>query len=276
MSARIPLRKREVNPAQKALAFKKRRVSLSARRRTARNVLAGLVTVALVAIVGGIVYVARLPALTVTTLTVEGTHYTSPSSVERVAHDATSGFALYLIPRASSVLFSSDAIRDVVIKTFAPIEDVTVRRTSLTAAVITVTERTPVARWCSDTCYLMDAGGTIFAPTSATNFVVYRGAITGDPIGATYLGGRFSTLATLVTTLTTAIHRGAEGISVDDQGDVTLDLVGGGSILFALDADPAVLADNVTSTFASRQFKSGQAFDYADFRFGNKVYVKWK
>jgi hypothetical protein len=140
-----------------------------------------------------------------------------------------------------------------------------------------VTERAPVARWClSEQCYFMDDTGMIFGKADSVSGVEYSGLLTGDPEGQVFLDGGFPLLADFVARLPRATARTPVSVLIDENNDVDVAFQEGGVLKFNRTGDRTALLDTITTTFASKQFKSGASFDYADFRFGNKVYVKWK
>jgi hypothetical protein len=51
--------------------------------------------------------------------------------------------------------------------------------------------------------------------------------------------------------------------------------VQGGTLKFVRTADRPVLLDNIASIFSARGLSASETLDYADFRFGDKVYVKF-
>lgn len=254
-----------------------KRKSLAARRRQLRFVIVGLFTALIVAGLSGAVYVLHLPQVTITSVGVTDGDYIDAAAVQSTAESLLAGSYGFVIPRAFTFLYPRTGIITSIHASFPSIKDVVVERRGLTALAVTVIERIPVARWCmSDQCYFMDDTGMVFAKADSVSGLAYSGLIEGDPSGQTFLDGEFAMLADFMTALPRATGRTPISALVDASDDVYVTLQEGGVIKFNLSSDLANVLANVTTTFASKQFSSGQSFDYADFRFGNKVYVKWK
>jgi cell division septal protein FtsQ len=255
----------------------RKRKSLADKRRQVRLFVLGLAGVLIVLVIGLGVYALRLPAVTIASVTVSDGNYVDTAAVQATAANLIKGSYAFIVPHAFAFTYPRGAIIATIKKSFPSVKDVTVARNGLTALAITVTERTPSARWCSDTqCYFMDDAGMIFTSAASVTGVAYSGLVTGDPTGQTYLGGGFPALATFIGMLPRATGRTPVSAAVDASNDVTVTFQEGGTIRFNRMSDLTSVLANVTATFASAQFKSGKAFDYADFRFGSKVYVKWK
>jgi hypothetical protein len=262
-----------------ALTGSRKRKSLADRRRQLRLIVAGLVAALVISSLGGAVYALHLPAVTISSVTVSDGNYVDTTVVQGTAAELLKGSYAFIIPRSFSLLYPRSGIVAAIHASFPAIKDVTVVRQSLTALAISVTERTPVARWCSDVCYFIDDAGMIFAPADSVAGVAYGGgfaASSSAPIGQIFLNGGFPALADFIAKLPSATGHTPVSVSVDPADDVAVALDTGGLVKFNRSQDFASLIDSITTTFASKQFKSGTAFEYADFRFGASVYVKWK
>ena len=223
-------------------------------------------------------WAVRLPAVTITSIEVADARYADPAALSAAASAALSGSYAFIIPRASTFFFSRSEIGEELRVRFPSVTDVAIARNGLTALALSVVEREPAARGCREGgCFLMDAEGVLFAYAGSGDqaWLTYRGASAGE-LGNTYLGGGFPALHALVGTLSSSTGRTPASVSVDEHDDVTVRFAEGGEIRFVREADQAALLENISSTFVSRKFKDREAFEYADFRFGNSVYVKWK
>jgi hypothetical protein len=54
-----------------------------------------------------------------------------------------------------------------------------------------------------------------------------------------------------------------------------LTFVEGGTLRFVRTGDTGATLANIASVFGSETFRSDRLFEYADFRYGDKVYVKF-
>jgi hypothetical protein len=148
-------------------------------------------------------------------------------------------------------------------------------------------EREVKALWCKgDTltdCYFIDANGFIFdkSPSFTQNvYFVYRGNVDGEPVGAHYLPSDMFKKAELFTE---RIHSsGLDPISLTymHDGESSLSLLGGGSILFSLQDDVEKSASNLNSVLSDTSLglvKNGSlTVASIDVRYGNKVILKKK
>lgn len=241
-----------------------------------RLIAFSVVGFAVVAALGAGVYALRLPSVTIHTVTVSDGDFVDTRAVQGTVTDMLAGSYAFLIPRTFALSYPRTSIVAAIRSSFPAVKDVTVERRGLTALTVALTERVPVARWCSGTCYFMDEGGMIFAPADSVSGLVYEGPIEGDPVGQAYLDGEFPALAGFVARLDVATGLTPLSVSVDATDDVAVTFAEGGSMRFSRMQDLASLEDSIRTTFASKQFAAHQALDYVDFRFGSSVYVKWK
>jgi hypothetical protein len=235
------------------------------------------------------VYVAHLPSVTIAKVSVSGTDLVSAEAVRAIALAKLSGSYGYLVPHANALVAPDGAIRSAVMAAFPPVASVSVTRKGFTEMDLAVTEREPSALWCagdapsepaeaSADCYLMDAGGFVYATSTPEEpFVRYYGGLSADPVGQTYLAGAFPDLSKVVSGVAASLNRTPAVVAVDAATpDVSLTFRGGGVLRFERSEDPASTIQNIASVFASQSLKDHPAFEYVDFRFGDKVYVKLK
>lgn len=235
------------------------------------------VTAILLTLAGGTYYVARLPNFRITDVTVSGADMVSSEDVAALAKGKLAGSYAYVIPYSNAFFTPRGEIKTAVMNAFPPVADVKVAQKDPHTLTLALTERAPEAKWCAsaDDCYLMDKGGFIFAKADAEqNLVAYSGVVSGNPIGQTFPD--FASLDGFIRRTAETITRGVTAVSIDGNGDVFMTLAGGGVVKFVeTDATDATL-ENIASVFASQSFKNKPDFEYADFRYGNKVYVKFK
>lgn len=264
-------------------APQQQKLRLRDRRRKRLRVRLIALGVLIVLCVAGCAYAVRLPAITISTVNVTGTELVSADAVKSLAEQKLTGSYAYLIPRANAFFAPLPSIQKAIQNSFPPVASVSVSRQGLTAIDIALTERQPSALWCegspSETgqCYLMDAEGYIFAisPDSG-GYVDYYGVFDGNPIGKTYLSD-FAILNGTVEGIGTSVKLTPKSVSVENgDEDVFLDFAEGGEVRFLRAADSQETIENVASVFGSDDFKSHSSFQYVDFRFGDKVYVKYK
>ncbi len=245
-------------------------------------------------------YVSHLSPITISEVTVSGTNLVSADEVKQSVMAKLSGSYAYLIPHANTIFAPFSGIRDAVLSSFPPVATVSVSRNGWNALEISVTERESVALWCagippgeisndnnqasasaSDTkngCYLMDGDGFVFAPSAEDpSYVHYFGELSGNPIGKKYLDGGFASLQKTLKGIGESVHRTPTEALVDNKNqDVSIAFAEGGVVRFVRATDSVSTLQNIASVFASQNFKDHSDFEYVDFRFGDKVYVKFK
>jgi hypothetical protein len=234
-----------------------------------------------------VVYVSRLPSITIAEVHLEGTHLVDEAAAKMIVSEKLSGSYAFIIPHANA-FFYPRSIGRALLNAFPPIEQVTVSRNGLTALSVSITEREAVADWCAgnppedvhsaaSNCYLMDSEGFIYAPSSDSSLVRYYGMISENPIGQRYLPNEFGTLEKLVNGSKTLVQRTPAIVTVDQgSNDASVIFAEGGIVRFERTADPESTLNNIASVFASQSFKDHADFEYIDFRFGDKVYAKFK
>jgi hypothetical protein len=244
-------------------------------------------------------YVTRLPSLTIASVEVTGTALTPADSVESLATDELEGSYALIVPYRNAFLAPTKAIRAKITEAFPAVATVSITEPDLNTLAIAITERTPSALWCpgipsgqissADTatgtpadpeepCYEMDDGGFIFATaTPGMALERYFGAVSGQPIGSTYLPGDFASLRNTINGIAASIRAVPSEVLADAGGtDVSVAFQSGGVLRFTRSSDQDSILANVASVFASQSFKDHPNFEYVDFRFGDKVYVKFK
>jgi len=264
------------NPQQPKLSLRERR-----RRLVWVKVAAGSAVVALSFV--AVWFLARIPATTIASIEVKGTSIVSADEVKKLVEETLDGSYAYLIPHRNSLLFPKRNIENALALAFPPLAKVSISRNGWSALTVTTEERVATALWCdgdteSETCYSIDKNGFIFATaTDATPMIRFYGALSGVPIGSTYLNGGFASLNTLVAGIASSIHRTPKTVTVDGaSNDVELAFQDGEVLKFVRTVNQQATLENIASVFASQSFKKNKDFEYADFRFGDKVYIKFK
>ena len=261
----------------------RRKLRLQEIRRRKRYALCALGLVVFVAAFSGLVFLLRLPEVTINSVAVSETEYVRNELVLEMVNGMLEGNYLLVIPRSNTFLYPKHAIQRDMFALFPSVERVKFSRIGFNTLSISITERTPVAEWCSNPgtsspCYLLDNGGFVFAPqrVQGSSFVVYGGGLTGDPLGQTYLSGEFQSIQEFVQDLKKVTERNPKTVLIDEHDDVSVTFKEGGELRFAVESANGTLLDNIASVFASRRFHSDDILEYADFRFGNKIYVKFE
>lgn len=230
-------------------------------------------------------YGLNRPEVNVQSIAVLGTSLTNPELIKKIVSAEIERPYLYIIPRTNVFLLPYESIETTIESTFPQVAAVVLAQSSQELTV-EVSERVAVALWCkdqadtsnptTDNCFLMDENGYVFDKGYVEGLIRYRGRIEENPVGKKYLDGTFKNFATQIDELEKATKRTIVTATVNEHDDVTATFKEGGEIIFRLSPEYQELMDNVSSVFSSSRFSSGERLEYADFRFGNKVYVKFE
>jgi len=261
----------------------KKRVSLQERRRRRALLAYGLGFVAAVSLLVATVFASRMPEVNIASVSVSEGAYVRSDLLQKLALDMLGGHYFFVIPRSNTFIYPKTSITQDALTLFPALKDITVRRNGFTALSITFTERTPDAEWCrgvgsTSECFLMDADGFVFTRSHLPNETLrtYSGAISGEPIGTTFLNSGYPALERFVSDIERATNRSARSVSVDANSDVFVVFADGGELRFARSRLGNALLESINSVFASPRFHSEERLEYADFRFGNKIYMKFE
>lgn len=245
------------------------RMRLTERRKRESYLWYGVSAFALVAVIGAVAYVTRLPELRVSEVRVEGAVHANAAELETLARDTLASTYAFLVPKDLMYVVPKGAIIER-ISTVPQVESARVTRDG-GVLTVTVTERIPRARYCTTECFRMDAYGFIFDSTHDDTHTVYRGGQLG--VGGTYLDGRFHDLYKTVLELETAVGAHATDVTVDNVNDVFARFEGQGEIRFTLDSSGQKLVADIAAVMKSDRMAQTPTFEYIDLRFGTKAVV---
>lgn len=259
------------------------RVIKRKRRRTARKFI--ILSVLLVLVMGGLVYVSRLEAFSVNNISVNGNLEVSANDLISVAEQSASSSWLYLFPRKNIALYPVDEIETELKSKYPRLANVFVHRTGLDSVKIQVIERKPQAIWCNEVneCFTVDDQGFIYAPVtesaSTTELIRFSGVAQGtsSPIGTTINSS--STFSDIATLLQGMKERGLnpEEVVIRNNHEFAVRVRPGGNVIFSDIRPLNESLDNLSTALESPAFKSTstpQSFEYIDTRFGNKIFFK--
>ena len=274
----------------------KKRSTLRGRRMRLRTLVALAVAALLAGVAYGLSLASYLPQFSIQNIDVRGTKELNPQLVrvyvESVLHDG----AYSLFSRANIFLYPRAQLQEAVKEYFPRIENVHIARESLlsTVLVVALEEREAFARWCtsfdssstgeqSESCYVIDRGGLVFAPVGTTSTglatpYLFRGGFsaTSDFLGHTYLPGRFTGIVALLERLGQSGFA-TRSVFTEGEQDFSIALTRGFELRASFGADVPGLVRNLELVLSSESLrgKEGQ-LEYVDLRFGNRVYYKLK
>jgi hypothetical protein len=260
-----------MSPTQPRLRLKDKR-----RRLAWVKVAVGSAVVALTLVLA--LYALNRPEANIHDISITGAKLSNVDLMREVAESILDGSYFAIIPRTNVLLLPYQKLEENIQSAFPQVASVVASQTALGTLEIAITERVPVALWCADSgdCYLMDGSGYVFdSADSHDGLIRYSGRIKGMPVGSVYLDGTFRVFSKAISSLEEATKQKVTDVYVDEYGDAYATLLEGGDIIFALSPEYSELVDNAASVFQTERFTSTRTLDYADFRYGNKVYVRF-
>ncbi len=226
-----------------------------------------------------VVYASRMPHVQISEILVEGSRLSNSALIKELAQNELDGYYGFLIPKRNALLYPRTSIAESIELAYPEIRDLAIHRNGYTSLTVTITERIARALWCeqgSSDCYFMDEEGYVYARSpSHAEYIRFSGMLAENRVGATYLDGSFAPLFDLVRNIEDVTNRTALTVHVDETNDVFLAFKDGGVLRFVRTNEKREALDNIASVFASGKLNEGAPFEYADFRFGDKVYVKY-
>lgn len=245
------------------------RMRLEDRRTRTAYFRTALVLGLLGAIASSVAFVTRLPSVTISSVQVEHAVAHEEEAIRLAAEHVLSGSYAFVIPKRFSYLVSEGSLRAAILDAVPALQDITVEQRG-TMLRIEVEERTPVALWCAEECYLIDAHGYAFRAGTDTSLRTYRG---GNPrIGET-VHPAFQDLTRLVDAVASAAGTPVEVVRIADS-DVVATLASGGEVRFVDTGDARTLEAQVRAVLTSRA-AAGKQIEYIELRFAGKVLAKF-
>jgi cell division septal protein FtsQ len=268
------------------------------KRRTRFNRKISVATVAVLVILGCLVYYLHRPEINISEVEVSGTAVIKPALIERAVKDELAGKYFYLVPKSSYFFYPKEYILSELKSDFKRIENIEIKRRGFTGLVINVSERSERYLWCGvnfiaelvpeDECYFIDSGGYVFSGApfySGHLFLEFYGSLSnGDsanPVGGIVLPeDRFGKIISFKNAVA-KLGLGVTKILTKNDGDYELYLLWGGRIFVNskndLDKNAEYLELALETDQLKKKIENERAnLDYLDLRFDNKVFYKFK
>ena len=229
----------------------------------------------------GIWHGSRVDTFTINAVEVAGGETIKHETVEGIVYDQLQGTYLGLVPRTFSFTYPhTDIVNSV--SQLERVYDVTVERENYRTLSVEFNEFTPFALWCSEAegtgCLFVNEEGYAFARApdlQGGTFLRFTSLGQEPAVGDSYVEPeQFTQLLGLVELLEN-IAWFPRHIVIDQVGDISVFLSGGGELKVSGDEEPLVIMDNLRTVLLAEEFNALQPgnFAYIDLRFGNKVYV---
>lgn len=224
---------------------------------------------------------------------VQGNKVLGSEEIKRHIEKELAGKYLGIFPKTNIFLYPKEALALGLIRDFPRIASAAVAVDSDRRLFVSVTERDPFALWCGEkkmeqggsVCSYLDDQGFVFAqaPRFSGNayFEFYgKGALpAGDPVGHEFLpAGSFQNIVRIKERME-GFRLKPVRVFVSEDGAVAFTEEGGYDIRFYVDQNILALESNMQAVFRSGSWGAAAlpgSLEYLDFRFGNKVYYKYK
>ncbi len=300
----VDLRKKKVGGWHKKMftfptAPKEKRVSLRARRRRTRLLIAGAGLCVALIVAGVMSYLSYLPRFNVRTVYVMGATHAAPRDIEAFIFEAIYDDSWHFFSPSNIFWYGPGRLEEGIGEDFPRVKQASVGRESMfaTALMVKIEERQPFAKWCRDgrietaassstpqTCFVLDDTGFIFAThqkgTTATSYVFFGGVASStpeaDPIGLTFAPSHMQDMLSLMRLFERSGHAPL-GARVEGGDDFFVPLQSGFYIKTSFGMGAEMAARNLELVLASERLQGKEEqLEYIDLRFGNKVYFKLK
>jgi len=274
---------REGGNARLPLPEKKPRLPLRTRRRRMRVIAFVGSAIALVLLIYGVHALSYVQRLEIVNVQVSGAQEMNPNTIRQYVLFQLYADKSHFLSRASVFFYPKAAVEKSLVRNYPYLKSASIAHGLLSQGIsVSVVERQPFALWCPDYsngssgCYVLDDTGYLFADESLAppGGYLFRGPISGNPIGQSYAPSHFPGLLALLQALSQA-HYAPLGATIGNDQDFTVPLASGFYIKASFGEDPATLVSNLNLTLSSSALQ-GQAaqLEYVDLRFGDKVYYK--
>lgn len=241
-----------------------------------------------------IMYIPSLSSLQIENIVVSGTKVLVKEDVQKEVLKNLSGKYFSIFPKTNIFLYPQKTIEKNLAAAFPRIVGVSIKLDTERMLAISISEREPFALWCGremvevkayDACFYLDDKGFVFAkaPQFSANayFEFYGKGILpeDDPIGHHFLPPL--SYQHIIKVREELENFGIHPLKIFVVGDGRAEFLATGNyrVYINIDQDISALLSNMQAIFHSRSWgdaaRSG-TLEYIDFRFGNKVYYKYK
>jgi cell division septal protein FtsQ len=245
-----------------------------------------VVIVSVLAVLTGVVFFIRAPRWQVTQVLVEGTNVADPEDVSQKVLGSLEGNYLYLLPRTSIVLISTDQITDMIRAQFPRFKEVAVERDSMHSLKVSVVEYPGVYLWCDEACSFMDEKGTVFADAPYFSGSAYLKIYAGErqPYPFRPIEPELLAAITRIYERLQSIDIVPLSVKLDSEKTLAVSFIHYNTTALIY-FDPTSDIDSALETLytalrtapLSRLYHSStQVLEYLDARFGNKLVYKFQ
>lgn len=236
----------------------------------------------------GFIFGLRIKQINISDIRIKGSSTISKQTLKEFTQEKISGNYIFVFPKSNIFLYPKKDLQISLLENFKEIKETEVSFENFQSISVNIEERKPYSLYCGSyistttDCYFLDEDGLIFtkAPNFSGNvFLKYFGVLdTEDLIGGQFIPSKdFKEINFFLSSLS-KINIIPIAFSVLDEKDFEVHLESGGKILFGRVQNLSDVYENIQSVFDSEDFNEDNLpnLDYVDFRFGNKVYFKFK
>lgn len=253
-------------------------------RSFARQFLRGFLVILIIAIVCALTwYVTRLEFFTIREITIEGGETIPHEEIQARVLDELQGNFFLIIPKRFVYTYPHDRIVDVLGK-IPRVHDVAVKIGADAALHVTFKEYIPHALLCGypiegSSCYFINEHGYAFveAPILTGGSFVrhYDEEFSEIKMGTMIDEERLASIDMFIARVSDELRFRITSVLHKKNGDIELQINGGGMILISSMRDYVLTFENLASVVRSPEFKHLEPgnFKYIDVRFDNKVFV---
>ena len=239
-------------------------------------------------ILGGIVFVSRLPKLQVSNIEVTGTNVADPEDVSNLITNLIEGNILFVFPKTSMLFVPTATISRMVEQKFPLFESVEIRRKGINELSVEVIERKGKYVWCenSDTCFFMTENGLVYASSPTFSGTAYIKLFGGEraELPFTPLSENDLTKVVVLSERLSTLNIEISEIKFISGTELEV-LFKKDGLISVIHFDPSKDLDTSlealytamrTEAFASQYHDPNKILRYIDLRFPNKVVYKFE
>ncbi len=249
----------------------------------------GIIFSGTVFVLAVLVFLARLDAVTVNSIFIEGNEMTDPSEILSLSGDVLSGSYVFL-PRGNIFIYPKKELEAYLSYYLPHINSVEIKRRDLNTLEINIVERQPKALWCGmepgrlRVCFYTDDEGFIYSRAPYFSGDVYFRYFGGDVDPDRPLRSHFAPIE-MIGDIEELIYH-LENIGLDAKGvhlredDLKILLGNDSSIYLIRDGSFEDSFSRLLSLLRRSEYsfiENGEpAFSYIDLRFGSRIFYKLK
>lgn len=271
---------------------KEKRISpLRQRRRRIRSAVVFLIALVLAALAYVVHAVSYLPVLSIQRVEVSGIEKTDPDSIRAYIDERLGAGSFHYISPRNILFYPKQELEAGIISAFPRIVHASISRATPLSTTINIAlgERHSYAMWCAlgaastTPCYALDDSGFIFEEVASTTHgafetsYVFEGGLEGEPIGQSFIAGRFPSLLAVLRVLQQETGLVPLRVQILPEQDFSVAFEQGFYIKASYGQDGGMLSRNLELILGSEALRDRRGeLEYIDLRFGNRVYYKLK